>query len=217
MKIGIIGSGHVGKTLAAGLSGLGHDVMLGTGTPDNQAALHAELGDKVAVGSFEDASKHGEMIIFCVKGTIAEEIMGKIAPMIAGKTVVDTTNPIANAPPIDGVVQYFTDNSQSLFEKLIACAPEAKLVKAFNSVGNGVMVSPKYTLDGSVVTPTMFICGSDASAKAHVTELLIDLGWEAVDMGSPVAARAIEPLCMLWCIPGMLNNQWNHAFKLLRG
>jgi len=216
MKIGIIGSGHVGITLASGLSELGHEVLLGTGTPDKQSDLRAQVGDKVTVGSFEDAAKHGDLVIFAVKGTKAEEIMKKLAPQLAGKTVIDTTNPIADAPPVDGVVQYFTDNSQSLFERLVAIAPDAKLVKAFNSVGNGVMVRPDFTTDGGSVLPTMFICGDDQGAKKQVTSLLAELGWEAADMGSPVAARAIEPLCMLWCIPGMLTNEWGHAFKLLK-
>jgi len=211
MKIGIIGSGHVGVTLAKGLAGLGHDVQLGTNSPDKKADLTKELG-KVPVGSFEDVAEFGELAILAIKGSAAEEVITKLAPKLAGKVVIDTTNPIADAAPVDGVILFFTDYTQSLFEKLVAAAPDVKLVKAFNSVGNGVMVSPKFA-----ETPTMFICGADAEAKSQATGLLKELGWDAADMGSPVAARAIEPLCILWCIPGMLENDWNHAYRLLKG
>jgi predicted dinucleotide-binding enzyme len=96
-------------------------------------------------------------------------------------------------------------------ERLQARAPEAKFVKAFSCVGSGVMVDPAFDAG----RPTMFICGNDARAKGSVRELLDDFGWDVADLGGAVAARAIEPLCMLWCIPGFLNQQWSHAFKLL--
>ena len=129
-----------------------------------------------------------------------------------GKTVIDVTNPIAEKPPVDGVLQFFTGPNESLMETLQQLLPNAKLVKAFNSVGSPLMYKP--VLAGG--PPTMFICGNDDGAKATVTKILDSFGWEAADMGKATAARAIEPLCMLWCIPGMLNNQWSHAFKLLK-
>jgi predicted dinucleotide-binding enzyme len=131
---------------------------------------------------------------------------------LTGKIVIDTTNPIAEAPPVDGVLQYFTGPNESLMERLQQAAPGARFVKAFNSVGNAFMVNP--TLAGG--PPTMFYCGNDSDAKVVVAELLTRFGWEPADMGTAAGARAIEPLCQLWCIPGLRGGSWTHAFKLLR-
>jgi len=97
-------------------------------------------------------------------------------------------------------------------ERLQKDFPSVRLVKAFNSVGNARMMNPEY--GGG--RPTMFICGNDAPAKITVTGLLDQFGWDVEDMGQVEAARAIEPLCMLWCIRGFLRNEWTHAFKLLK-
>jgi hypothetical protein len=131
---------------------------------------------------------------------------------LAGKLVIDTTNPIANAPPEGGVVRFFTGPNESLLERLQAKAPAAHFVKAFSCVGSAFMVDP----DFGGIKPTMFICGNDAAAKTQTTALLVQIGWEVEDMGGAAAARAIEPLCMLWCIPGLLHDRWTHAFKLLK-
>ena len=128
-----------------------------------------------------------------------------------GKAVIDANNPIADAPPVDGVLQYITGPNQSLSEKIQALLPGARVVKAFNSVGAALMVNPHFEQG----TPTMFFCGNDAQAKAQVSEIIRQFGWEPFDCGSLVAARALEPLCILWCIPGLQKNQWTHAFKLL--
>jgi predicted dinucleotide-binding enzyme len=130
---------------------------------------------------------------------------------LAGKPVVDATNPIADAPTIHGVLQFFTNRNDSLMEQLQQEFSSAKFVKAFNSVGAASMVDPQFK--GS--KPTMFICGNDEMAKKSVSKSLEAFGWETADMGAAEAARAIEPLCMLWCIPGFLHNHWTHAFKLL--
>jgi predicted dinucleotide-binding enzyme len=134
------------------------------------------------------------------------------AENLRGKIVIDATNPIADAPPEAGVLRFFTSLDSSLMEQLQAAHPEARFVKAFNSIGNALMVNP----DFGGVMPTMFICGDDADAKKAVSEILDRFGFEAEDMGGVRAARAIEPLCILWCIPGFLRNQWTHALKLLR-
>jgi 8-hydroxy-5-deazaflavin:NADPH oxidoreductase len=125
---------------------------------------------------------------------------------------MDATNPIADAPPVNGVLRFFTTLDESLMERLQRAVPEARFVKAFNSVGNAFMVDPQF--DGG--KPTMFICGDDEAAKETVRGIVDQFGWETADMGGAEAARAIEPLCMLWCIPGFLRNEWTHAFKLLR-
>lgn len=211
MKIGILGSGGVATTLAAGFLGEGRAVMLGTRDP-------SKLGDWRAahraaeIGSVAQAAAFGDLIVLAVKGTAAEAVLRAAAPALAGKVVIDATNPIADAPPEDGVIRYFTGPNESLLERLQAQHPSARLVKAFNSVGAGLMVKPK--LAGG--RPSMFIAGNDAAAKAQVTQLLNAFSWDSEDMGSAAGARAIEPLAMLWCIPGFARNDWAHAFKMLR-
>jgi predicted dinucleotide-binding enzyme len=212
MRVGILGSGDVGKTLAAGFLQHNHDVMLGTrtrGKLDDWASKHprATVGDFTAVAQFAD------VLVLAVKGTAAAAALRAAgAGNLAGKTVIDATNPIADAPPSNGVLKFFTTLDDSLMERLQREFPDARFVKAFNSVGNACMVNPKFK-DGK---PTMFICGNDAAAKNVVTKILDEFGWETADMGGAEAARAIEPLCILWCIPGFLRQDWVHAFKLLR-
>ncbi len=175
------------------------------GAPSNNAG--------VAAGTFAEAAAFGELVILAVKGDVASQALGLAgATNLAAKTVIDTCNPIADAPPVNGVLQFFTGPNDSLMEALQTEYPETNFVKAFNSVGAPRMVDPKFE-DGQ---PTMFICGNNAAAKQTVTALLDEFGWETADMGGAEAARAIEPLCMLWCIPGLTRNEWTHAFKLLR-
>jgi hypothetical protein len=165
------------------------------------------------VGSFADAAKHGDVVVLAVKGTVASDaVKAAGAANLAGKTVIDATNPIAEEPPVNGVLKFFTGPNDSLLERLQTEFAAVKFVKAFNSVGAGCMVNPQFA-GGK---PTMFIAGNDASAKATVIKLLVQFGWEVADMGLAEAARAIEPLCMLWCIPGFVANDWVHAFKLLK-
>ena len=212
MKIGILGSGDVAKSLAAGFLKHGHEVMLGTGTP----ARLADWGTKhpgAHVGSFADAAGFAELAVLAVKGSAAADVLRSAgAQRLAGKTVIDTSNPIADAAPVNGVLQFFTGINESLFERLQREFPAINFVKAFNSVGAGFMVNPRFA--GG--PPTMFICGSDAAAKQAVRGVLTQFGWDTADMGQAEAARAIEPLCMLWCIPGLARGEWSHAFKLVK-
>jgi predicted dinucleotide-binding enzyme len=131
---------------------------------------------------------------------------------LAGKTVIDTTNPIADKPPVNGVLSFFTSLDDSLMERLQRQAPAAHFVKAFSCVGNARMVDP----DFGGQKPTMFICGNSKAAKQEVETILDRFGWEIEDLGAAEAARAIEPLCILWCIPGFLENRWTHAYKVLK-
>ena len=211
MRVGILGSGDVAKSLAAGFLKHGHDVTFGTRTPaklDEWVAKHP----KGHVASFADAARFGEMVVLAVKGAAALDVlrMAGVANL-AGKTVIDVTNPIADAPPVNGVLKFYTSLDESQMERLQREFASARFVKAFNSVGNAFMVNPQFK--GG--RPTMFICGNDEAAKQPVLAILEQFGWEAADMGRAEAARAIEPLCMLWCIPGFLRNEWAHAFKLL--
>ncbi len=211
MKIGVLGSGDVAKTLAAGFLTHGHEVMIGSGTTAKLTDWgKSHPGSKV--GDFAAAARFGQLIVLAVKGTAAQQVLRAADPTnLTGKTLIDVTNPIADAPPNNGVLKFFTNLDESLMERLQRDFSGARFVKAFNSVGNACMVNPKFK-GGK---PTMFICGNDEAAKKDVSTLLDQFGWETADMGKAEAARAIEPLCMLWCIPGFLRNDWTHAFKLL--
>ena len=212
MKIGILGSGVVGKALAAGFAKHGHEVIVGSRSPEKLANwLHENPG--IGSGLFGDAAAFADVVVLAVKGTAANEALAIAGEENhAGKAVIDTTNPIADEPPINGVLRFFTTLDESLMERLQKQYPRAKFVKAFSSVSSARMVNPLF--EGG--KPTMFICGNDAAAKERVTGILDQFGWESEDMGGAEAARAIEPLCMLYCIPGFNRDQWTHAFKLLK-
>jgi predicted dinucleotide-binding enzyme len=211
MRIGVLGSGIVAQTLAAGFLKHGYEVMAGT-RDQTKLAEWAIANPKAHLGSFEDAANFGEVIALAVKGSVAGEAL-RVAgnKQLAGKVIIDATNPIADEPPTHGVLPFFTSMNDSLMEQLQREFPDARFVKAFNSVGNPQMIDPHYA-EGR---PTMFICGNDAAAKKTVAGILDKFGWETADMGAVEAARAIEPLCMLWCIQGFTRNEWTHAFKLL--
>ena len=208
-KIGILGSGAVAKALAKGFLKYGYEVMLGT----RDIVKLNEFIDKANVGSFEDTAKWAETIVLACKGTAAEDVI-KLAGVknLKDKTIIDTTNPISDSPPDNGVLKFFTSYDESLMEKLQVHSQESNFVKCFSSVGSALMVDPEFK-EGK---PTMFICGNNPEAKKEVEGILEKFGWETEDLGGVQAARAIEPLCILWCIPGFLNNQWTHAFKLLK-
>ncbi len=210
-RIGILGSGDVAKTLAAGLRTHGYDVRMATRTGGRLDAFSAESG--IPHGSLEDVAAWAEGLVLAVAGRGAKETLREAgAGNIAGKWVMDVTNPIEVSPPEDGVLRFFTGPNASLMEELQDAFPGAHFVKAFNSVGHARMVNPSYA--GG--PPTMFYCGNSASAKHAVATIISQFGWEGWDMGTATAARAIEPLCMLWCIPGFREHSWTHAFRLLR-
>lgn len=212
-RIGILGSGIVGTTLANGFLQLGRRVMIGTRSPEKVMEWKANGGENAFIGTPQEAAAFGETVVLAVKGTAAEDVIVAAGiEHLQGKTIIDTTNPIAPLPPTSGVLHYVTSLEDSLMEKLQRLAPEAHFVKAFSSVGSGRMVNPAFE-DG---IPTMFICGNNEAAKQETTEILQQFGWEIEDMGSVESARAIEPLAILWCIPGFMRNSWSHAFKLLK-
>jgi hypothetical protein len=211
-RIGVLGSGVVGKVLADGFLKHGYQVMRGTREPSKLGAWKAAAGPGASVGTFHEAARFGQLVVLAVKGSGADGVVKACGSALDGKTVIDTTNPIADAPPVNGVLQFFTGPNDSLMERLQVFAPAAKFVKAFSCVGNAYMVNPQ--LPGG--PPTMFICGNDGTAKAEVSAVLRQFGWDVEDTGAAEAARAIEPLCMLWCIPGLREGRWTHAFRLLR-
>jgi predicted dinucleotide-binding enzyme len=213
MKVGIIGSGVVGQTLAAGFLKHGHQVEIGTRDPAKLKDWSAK-NPGAAVKSFAEAAAFGDLVVLAVGGEVAQQALTLIgSSALQGKTVIDACNPIGGGPPVNGVLSFFTPQNQSLMEQLQKAYPSAHFVKAFNSVGSGQMVNPEFASG----RPTMFICGNDKDAKKTVAQILDQFGWDTEDMGAIEAARPIEALCMLWCIPGIGKNDWSpHAFKLLR-
>jgi 8-hydroxy-5-deazaflavin:NADPH oxidoreductase len=213
MKVGVIGSGVVAQTLGAGFLKHGHEAALGTRDPAKLRDWQAK-NKGAQVKSSADAAAFGDIVVLAVAGEAALDALKLAgAGAIGGKTVIDACNPIGGGPPVNGVLSFFTPQNESLMEQLQKAFSDAHFVKAFNSVGNGQMVNPHFP--GG--RPTMFICGNDANAKKTVTQILDQFGWDAEDMGAIEAARAIEPLCKLWCIPGVGKGDWSpHAFKLLR-
>jgi len=212
-RVGVIGSGVVGRVLADGFLRHGYEVKIGSREPEKLADWQQRGGERASLGSVPEAAAFGDLVVLAVKGTAAEKAVSLCGPdALAGKTVIDTTNPIAESPPEHGVLRYFTNFDESLMERLQRLAPAARFVKCFSCVGNAQMVNPDF--GGQL--PTMFICGDSAEAKAEVVEVLHQFGQEPCDLGGVQAARAIEPLAILWCIPGFLRNEWTHAFKLLR-
>jgi 8-hydroxy-5-deazaflavin:NADPH oxidoreductase len=212
-KIGIIGSGAVGQALANGFLKYGYEVLVGSREPEKLAQWKAGAGEKGSIGTFVDAATFGEILVLAAKGNGAKEALtlsGK--NNLKGKIIIDATNPIAELPPENGVLRFYTDLKFSLMEQLQQTFPEALFVKAFNSIGSALMVNPQF----NGIKPSMFICGNSEEAKKEVAEIVELFGFDVEDMGFAEAARAIEPLCVLWCIPGLLKNNWNHAFKLLK-
>jgi predicted dinucleotide-binding enzyme len=212
MKVGIIGSGVVGKALSRGFIKHGYEVMVGSRQPQKLEDWKSEISPDLRTSDLSDTASFGDVIVLATKGTAATEAI-KLAGIenLEGKTVLDATNPIADAAPVNGVLKFTTSLDDSLMEQLQRLAPEVNFVKVFNSVGNAIMVNPQYESK-----PTMFICGNNDEAKQAAKKILDQFGWEVEDMGKVEAARAIEPLCILWCIPGFLENRWTHAFKLLK-
>jgi 8-hydroxy-5-deazaflavin:NADPH oxidoreductase len=216
-KIGVLGSGVVGRALAEGFLKHGYEVMLGTRDPAKGevpawVAEHAAKYPGAKAGTFRETAVFGEIVVLAVKGGAVEEVITQAGPdHLNGKTVIDTTNPLASETPVDGILTFTTGPNASLGEKVQRLLPNAHIVKAFNSVGAALMVNPKFEQG----TPTMFLCGNNPESKRLVSEICVQFGWEPNDSGDIAASRALEPLCILWCLPGFLRNDWHHAFKML--
>src|SRR3954447_607638 len=199
MRIGIIGSGVVGQALARGLARHGHETRIGT--------RRTELNG-LAVGSPSEVAADAELVFLSVVGTAAVDVAAGLASELSGKVLVDTTNPLDHSTGTPGL---FVGHTDSLGEQVQRAAPEARVVKAYNTVGNTLMVDPD--LPGG--PPTMFIAGNDGEAKAGVRDLLVSTGWKVADLGGIGASRYLEPLCIAWVLACMDSGDWNQAFTLL--
>jgi predicted dinucleotide-binding enzyme len=211
MKIGILGSGEVGLKLGESFIATGHSIKIGTRSPEKVAPWIAKHDNNAAVGSFEDAASFGELIVLATlwDGT-PSALQLACVKNFSGKVVVDVTNPLdfSKGVPPDLAVGH-TDSGGETVQRLL---PEARVVKAFNIVGNTHMFKPDFP--GG--PPTMFICGNDERAKMLVKEILDAFGWEIVDIGGIKGSRVLEPLAILWIMYYFKTGTGNHAFKLLR-
>ncbi len=213
MKIGILGSGDVGQKLGSEFAALGHDVKMGTRDPNSEKikAWVAKNGPRASAGTFQEAASFAELAVLATLWSGTENAIRLANPKnLAGKTVMDTTNPLIFYP--DAPPALALGHTDSAGEQVQRWLPEARVIKVFNMIGNAHMVTPQFP--GG--PPDMFICGNDKAAKAKVTEICSDFGWPVIDIGGIEGARLLEPLAMLWILYGVRSGTWNHAFKLLR-
>lgn len=213
MQIGVLGSGDVGQVLGAGFAKLGHKVMLGTRDPGKEKIRDwvARTGHGVAAGTFAQAAAFGEVIILATLWGGTEDAIRLADPKnFAGKVVIDATNPLEFSP--GGPPRLTIGHTDSAGERVQRWLPQARVVKAFNTVGNAHMINPQFP--GG--PPDMVICGNDAAAKKTVTDLLASIGWPAIDIGGIEGSRYLEPLAMVWIIHAINTKTSNHAFKFLR-
>lgn len=212
MRIGILGTGDVGKALGAAFLALGHDVKMGAreATNDKAAAWVKSAGARASAGTFADAAEFGEIVVLASLGVANQQVIAAAGPdRLRGKVLIDATNPLDFSTGAPRLAIGHTDSGGEEAQRL---APGAHVVKAFNTVGNALMFRPE--LPGG--PPDMFICGDDEGAKKKVAGLLADFGWGVVDLGGIEASRYLEPMCMTWVVHGLRTNTWMHAFKLLR-
>lgn len=211
MKVGILGTGDVGRALGKGFAALGHEVRMGSRSARNDKALAwvKEVGGKASAGTFADAAAFGEVVVLATLGVASEDVVKGVTDALRGKPLIDTSNPLdfsGGMPP-----KLFVGHSDSLGERIQRAAPQARVVKAFNTVGHAHMFRPAFP--GG--PPDMFLCGDDDGAKKKAVAILKDFGWGAVDLGGIEASRYLEPMCLVWVLHGARSGSWNHAFKLL--
>jgi len=213
MRVGILGSGGVGQDLGLGFIGLGHDVKMGSRNPAKKVikAWLARAGKRASAGTFAEAAAFGELAVLAIRWTGTENAIHLAGPdNLAGKVVIDVTNPLLSRP--NALPWLAVGGSDSASEQVQRWLPKAKVVKAFNSVNHAHMVKPSFP--GG--PPDMFICGDDAAAKKTVAGICRDFGWGVVDMGKLEAARLLEPLALIYIRNAIQTGKWDYAFKLLK-
>lgn len=197
MKLGVFGTGMVGKAIATKLASLGHEVMMGSRTPDNEkaAAWVKKAGDKASQGTFADAAAHGEIVFNCTLGSATMDVLRAAgADNLKGKVLIDTTNPLdfsKGMPPT-----LFVSNDDSLGEQIQREFPDTKVVKSLNTINADLMVDAALLPREHAV----FVSGNDADAKERVTGILRDwFGWQQIiDLGDITTARGTEAYLLLW-------------------
>jgi 8-hydroxy-5-deazaflavin:NADPH oxidoreductase len=212
MKIGILGTGDVGRALGTGFVKHGHEVKIGSRQAGNEKAetWRQETGEKASTGTFADAAAFGDVVVVSTLWTGTENALRLAGPEnFKGKTVIDTINPLDFST---GAPRLALGTTDSAGEQVQRWLPDAHVVKAFNIVGNAHMVDPQFP--GG--PPDMFIAGDDAGAKETVGGILKDFGWEVIDLGGIESSRYLEPMAMVWILHAFQLKKGNHAFKLLR-
>ena len=211
MQIGILGSGEVGQALGLGFIKLGHDVKLASRDPDKLKSWVARAGRRGSTGTPEETARFADIAVLATawSGTESALKLANGSATLAGKVVMDVTNPLISEP--GKPLRLALGHTDSGGEQVQRWLPQSKVVKAFNTVGHAHMIDPKFA--GG--PPDMFICGEDASAKQVVAGFCKNFGWGVVDVGGIEGSRLLEPLCLLWVDYGMRSKTWNHAFKLL--
>jgi hypothetical protein len=214
-RVGVLGSGEVGRSLAGGFLGHGHDVMIGSRDPGKPELREWLSGDGAGAraGTFAQTAEHGELLVLAVLGNAAPDAIADAGrDNFSGKVVIDATNPLDFSdgfPP-----KLSVSGEDSLGERVQRGLPDAKVVKAFNTIGSPYFVDPKF----SVGEPTMLIAGDDAGAKSTVGDVLADFGWsDIVDIGGIEGSRELEAICIVWVKIGGARGSWDHGFKLLVG
>ena len=212
MKIGILGTGVVGQALGLGFAGRGHEVVMGSRDPAAGKVREwvEKAGGRARAGTFAEAAAFAEVAVLATAWSGTEnalELAG--ADNLAGKVVIDVTNPLDFSTGAPRLAVGFADSGGEQVQRWL---PGAKVVKAFNIITAGEMVDPDFPCG----PPTMFICGNDDGAKQTVAGICTDFGWEIVETGGIDGARLLEPLAMLWIVHGIRTGAWTHAFKLLR-
>ncbi len=213
MKIAIMGTGTVGQTIGGKLISLGHEVMMGSRTRDNNKAQEfvAKYGEHASMGTFGDAAAFAELIFNCTAGMGTLQAFGSCLPSsLENKIIIDLANALdfsKGMPPTLSIV-----NNTSLGEELQQLCAGAKVVKALNTMWCGLMVDPLLVNGGD---HDAFICGNDADAKQQVTSLLQTFGWEAthiIDLGDITKSRGTEMFLPLWL--SIYASRGNAAFNV---
>jgi len=211
VNVGVLGSGDVGKVLAGGFIKLGHDVKIGSRDPEKLCDWAEKAGEQASSGTFEEAAKFGDVLVLATHGAGTENAI-RLGGLdnFNGKVVIDATNPLDFST---GKPQLYVGFNDSLGEQVQRLIPKARVVKAFNTVGNAHMIDPQFP--GG--PPDMFIAGNDDEAKKLVAQVCKHWGWGGViDLGGIESSRHLEPMCMVWVLHGLRTNSWNHAFKMLQ-
>ncbi len=212
MKIGIIGSGDVAQSLGLGLIDCGHDVMIGSrDVKRKELEAWKKKGKKQAnLGSTTQAAEFGELAILATAWHATEDVLAQVRPELAGKIVIDVTNPLIFKD--DDTPDLSVGHNMSGGEVVQQSLPDSHVVKTLNTINHAHMYRPSYK-NGN---PVMFMCGNNQSAKKHIEELLVDMGWSnIVDLGNIEKCRLTEPLCLLWVEYGVVKDTWDHAFSVI--
>jgi hypothetical protein len=213
MKVAILGSGGVGQDLGLGFLGLGHEVKIGSRDPNKKEIKDwlAKAGAKASAGTFGEAAAFGDLAVLATLWSGTENAIKLAGPAnLAGKVVIDATNPLLFQP--NAMPALAVGGNDSAGEQVQRWLPGARVVKAFNSVNHAHMVHPSFP--GG--PPDMFLCGDDETSRKQVAAICRDLGWGVIDMGGMAAARLLEPLALIYIQTAIRTGIWDYAFKLLK-